>query len=1065
MTVGAIIRLGMKAVKITPMDSMDKMDAVNLNAPDHKVHEVHRVHSHFAPRAWNSVFWPEFLLGVAFHGGASDVPRLGIQSCLALLLPGLLCLNAQAQPDFARDIRPIFERSCFECHGPERQRGAYQLDVRDIALRGGISGERAIIPHDAANSPLIRYVSGEDPDLKMPPPRSDVAPLSSDEIALLRAWIDAGPSWPDAFAGMVEAEQPLWSLEPLVQPPVPEGAPHPIDAFIRAKLSEAGLEPAPEADRRTLIRRLSYNLSGLPPTPEEVEKFVADIAPDAYERLVDRLLDSPRHGERWARHWLDTVHFADSHGFEHDLARDNAWRYRDYVIAAFNNDTPWPRFIREQLAADVFYPEETPLRAALGFLGAGTFDLSTYITTTVTFDYLDRDNMVTQTTGAFLSSTVSCARCHDHKFDPVSQEDYYAFQAVFSGVFKGDISYDEDPEVARRRERWSGVVEAAINGAGPALQTPDNAAHVHDWLAARGEGASWAPLELETFVSTEGADKKLGGDGSILLSGRRALTDTYHLTAASPLPKISALRLDVLGNDALPARGPGRAQNGNFHLSGFDVRVFAPGAEQSEPVAFRRASASFNQEDYAIELALASGTSSGWGIHPREGEAHYAVFELEEPLALEPGARLAITLKQNHGDRHLLGAYRLSVALDVPERVVALSAEVESALALSAEAWTEAQQKAVAAEVMRFVAEAELEALPEQALVFAAAREVEMIDGSLNRVRKEIPEPKPVHLLQRGEFEQPGEEVPPGALSVLDDLPARFALDDPSDEGARRAALADWLAHPDNVLTWRSVVNRVWHHHFGRGLCDTPNDLGRMGGDPSHPELLDWLAVWFRDEAQGSLKDLHKLIVTSETYRQSSRHCEDSAKVDSGNRLLWRQHRPRLDADAYRDFTLAVSGRLDLTMGGPAVQHFEQGPGPQLTPALDYAAYDWGQPEAARRSIYRFVWRGIADPFMEALDFPDLGMLAPTREFSVSSLQALALYNNNFVLHHSEALARRVEAEADTLEAQVERAVQLVWLRTPTTSERRAFTRHATTHGLAALCRVLLNSNEFLFVE
>jgi hypothetical protein len=353
-----------------------------------------------------------------------------------------------------------------------------------------------------------------------------------------------------------------------------------------------------------------------------------------------------------------------------------------------------------------------------------------------------------------------------------------------------------------------------------------------------------------------------------------------------------------------------------------------------------------------------------------------------------------------------------------------------------------------------------------------------------------LAEPKVVNVLRRGDFDKPGDVVAPGALSALTHLPARWTLKNPKDESARRAALADWLAHPDNVLTWRSIVNRVWHYHFGRGLCDTPSDFGKMGGKPSHPELLDYLAVWFRDDAKGSLKELHRLIVNSSTYRQSSQDRPAAAKLDADNRLLWRQNRHRLDADAFRDFTLAASGALDLTMGGPAIQHFKHSKGPQLTPALDYTAYDWSQPGAGRRSIYGFAWRGIADPFMEALDFPDLGLLSPVRSFSASSLQALTLYNNDFVLHESEVLAKRVDSDAHssqdprsgtgvspvrtethgratraTTSAQINRAVQLVWLREPTTAERREFTRFVRSQGLPALCRLLFNSNEFLFVD
>lgn len=988
-----------------------------------------------------------------------------VRMAWGVLLSCLLSWGAFAQPDYASDVRPIFERSCYTCHGPEDQKSQYRLDVRQVALKGGAHGEGAIVPHDAAGSPLFRFVSGADAALRMPPEGSGVPPLSMAEVETLRAWIDAGPSWPEAFAGEVRAEEVHWSLRPLVRPGIPGEAANPIDMFVCAKLAAQELDASPEADRRTLIRRVSYDLVGLPPTPEEVEAFVADPDPDAYGKLVDRLLASPRHGERWARHWLDTIHFADSHGYEHDIGRDQAWRYRDYVIAALNNDTPYPRFIREQLAADVFYPDETDLTPALGFLGAGTWDLSTYATAPVTFDYLDRDDMVTQTMSALVSTTANCARCHAHKFDPISQEDYYALQAVFSGVLKGDVPYDTDPEVAHARKRWQGLKTAAEAQDAAALLTPENDTLVRDWLARRGAGAAWTPLEAETYVSTQGATLTREAKGVIVSGGTKPDTDTYAITATSPLENITALRLEVMPHDSLPMRGPGRNDNGNFHLSEIEMLVFDAGGSAPRAVTFRHASADFNQTDWGIARAVDGDLKTAWGIHPEVGVAHEAVFELAESLQLAPGARLVVSLKQAHGSGHVIGAFRLSISADGSEPTEALPATLNEALAVPETERNEAQRTEIAGAVLSVVAERALAALPDQARVFAAGKRVLLVEGAATQKEGVLAEPKTVHRLERGDFDKPREEVQPGALSALNHLPARFPIEDPKNEGERRAALADWILHPNNVLAWRSIVNRVWHYHFGQGLCDTPSDFGEMGGTPSHPELIDWLAVWFRDDAKGSLKALHRLIVTSAAYRQSSAYREDAAALDGDNRLLWRQNRQRLDADAYRDFTLAVSGRLDLTMGGPGVRHFSESPGPQLTPTLDYAAYDWSTAGAGRRSIYSFVWRGIADPFMEALDFPDLGLLSPTRGFSASSLQALTLFNNAFVLEHSMALAQRVESEAADLEARIDRALRLVWLRAPEEAERAMFRGFAESKGLPALCRLLLNSNEFLFVE
>ncbi len=970
-----------------------------------------------------------------------------------------------AAPDFALEIRPILERSCFSCHGPEKQKNGYRLDVRDVAIKGGDSGNPAIIPHNAGSSRLIRFVSGVDEEMVMPPKGSKSPRLSEGEVRLLKEWIDAGPAWPDALAGKLNAARPHWSLQPLIRPTLPRLAMHPIDGFILEQLAKNNLTPAPVADRRTLIRRIYHDLIGLTPTPEEVTAFIGDRDPKAYDKVVERLLNSPRYGERWARHWLDTIHFADSHGYEHDIGRDHAWRFRDYVINAFNNDIPWPRFIREQLAVDVFYPEETTLTPALGFLGAGTFDLSTYSTGPVTFDYLDRDDMVTQTMSAFVSTTANCARCHDHKFDPIPQEDYYALQAVFAGILKGDLYYMEDPASARDYRRWKSLIASVEKSDATVLHSAANKPLVDGWLAKQGKPIKWQPLEAGTFLTSEGSILKRSTNNVFLAEGKRPDKDTYTVTARVALTNLTALRLDVLANDTLPMRGPGRNDNGNFHLSEIELRIFETGGSHGKEVKFRRASADFNQTDWGIERALDGDSKTAWGIFPAVGQSHQAVFELQEPIALKANSSLAITLKQLHGGGHLIGAFALSATSEDPANVVIRPKEVEEALLTPTADRNETQRITIAGHALRIAANHALDRLPEKSVVYAAATTVNLVDSNPPGPVKTITEPKIVNLLHRGDFDKPRAVVGPGALSLIPDLPSRFALPNSKDEGNRRAALADWLANPQNMLTWRSIVNRVWHYHFGRGLCDTPSDFGKMGGVPSHPELLDWLAVWFRDDAKGSLKELHRLIVSSGTYQQSTGHRKEAAAIDGENRYLWRQNRHRLDADSYRDFTMATSGELDLKMGGPPVKHFKQGPGPQLTPALDYTVYDWSQPGSGRRSIYRCVWRGIADPFMETLDFPDLGLLSPTRGFSASSLQALTLYNNDFVLHHSSRLADRTKREFENLEDQINRATQLTWLRNPTAKERRDLVKISRSHGLATACRVLLNSNEFLFVE
>jgi len=909
-------------------------------------------------------------------------------------------------------------------------------------------------------------------------------------------WI-VGLVW--SSASVATADPSHWSLRPLEMPPLPATATadvHPVDAFIEARLAAEGMVAAPEADRTTLLRRVAIGLTGLPPLPEEVDAFLSSPDPRAYDAVVDRLLASPRYGERWARHWFDAIHFADSHGFEHDVFRPHAWRFRDYVIRAFNEDTPWPRFIREQLAADWFFPDDPKLKAALGFLGAGTFDLSAEGTAYASFEYIDRDDMVTQTMAAFVSTTAQCARCHAHKFDPITQDDYFSLQAVFAGVGKGNVEYDETAEVAAARRRWTRLRET-VAAAGPAgsdaLLEPDHAAMVQEWetrwVAAGGPAVDWRPLVPSLFTTTIGGSLQRMSDDSLLATGKPADTDTYVVTGASPLRTVTALRLEAMNDDSLPHRGPGRLSNGNFHLTEIELQIFRAGRESAEKVTFQRATASFDQVSFAAPGAIDGDLKSSWAVHPRVGEPHELVVTLAQPVVVAETDQLVVTLKQLQGGQHLLGRFRLSVTDAPGEATVVWPVDVRDALATAVEARTPDQRRVLAAAALRVRAEEELAALPPMVQVFAASAMAQRERGE----KAGFSQPRVIRVLARGDIEKPGHEVGPGALSAVAALPARFSLADPADEAARRAALADWIAHHDNPLTWRSIVNRVWHWHFGRGLCATPSDFGKMGGSPSHPELLDWLAAWFRDDARGSLKSLHRMIVTSAAYRRHSdpddrpaRPVEspgassplapvvqslgglDAARQhaeDPDNRLLWRAHRTRLDADSYRDAVMAISGRMDWTMGGPGIQHFSSSPGPQSTPVLDYTNFDWSRPGVARRTIYRVFWRGIPDPFMDAMDFPDLGMLAPVRGFSASPLQSLALLNNPFVLFHAAALAEQAATTAGDPAGRIRHLVRAVWLRDPTPDEAADLGSLADTHGLAAVARLLFNSNEFLFVN
>lgn len=965
-----------------------------------------------------------------------------------------LCLTVvRGDEFFSSKIEPLLKQHCYECHSHEgRMKGGLTLDSKSGWENGGDLGP-AIQAGRPDKSLLIKMVRWSDEDHRMPPEEK----LADAEIALLEEWVRLGAPDPRVLDQNQPNATDWWSLKPLTTPDLPtiEGVAHPVDRFIRARLAELKIEPSPEADRGTLIRRIYFDLHGLPPSSDEVAAFVNDPAPGAYERLVDRLLESPRYGERWARHWLDAIHFAETHGCGHDLPRDQAWRYRDYVIEALNSGTPWQRFIREQLAADRFFPDEPRLTAALGFLGAGVFDHSAYQTAPLNFDYLDRDDLVTQTMGAFASTTANCARCHAHKFDPITQADYYALQAVFAGVIEGDVGFDNDPRVARQRKHWQSVITAAENGDQAVLLAPGNTALVNTWEKRQGPPLKWTILEYESFTSTNGATLTRSGE-QIISEGARPDKDTYIITAALPLPKVTGLRLDVITSPSLPQSGPGRQDNGNLTLSEIEVEVIGTETAPPQKVKWAGAVADFDQQGWTSAMAIDGNPSTGWGIHPAVGKSHHAVFELAEPLVPETGEKLRISLKQLSGRSHLIGRFSLAATGASVPTAGAIPPAAEQAMTTTAEKRSEAQRLALATHALRQIAEGELKKLPSPNFVYAAAKKADVLLAVGRGTPTAVPKPKDVQILKRGEFEKPMAAAESGTLSVVTSLPSRFTAAHAEDESERRAALADWLADGKNPLTWRSIANRLWHHHFGRGLCDTPNDFGRMGGLPSHPELLDWLACQLRDRG-GSLKPLHRLIVTSAAYRQSSDQREAAARLDGDNRLLWRMNRQRLDADSYRDFVLAAADRLDPAMGGPSVRQFVTGPPVQLTPTLNYAAYDWASVPRHRRSIYRFVWRGVPDPFMDALDFPDLGMLAPTRGFSASSLQSLALFNNAFVLHFSSELGKEVKTPGE--------AVRRILLRNPTEGEARDFGAYSRRHGLAALCRVLLNSNEFLFVN
>jgi hypothetical protein len=928
----------------------------------------------------------------------------------------LLLLLAAQDVDFERDVRPILAASCLKCHGADKPKGRFRLDLKLPAFKGGASGP-SILPHNAKDSRFLQLLLSADEEERMP---QKAPPLKAEQIDLLRRWIDQGAAWPDDASRPDELH---WSLQPIRRP---AGT---IDGLILAKLREKGLRPAPPADPRALIRRLTYTLTGLPPTPEEVDAFLA--RPDV-PGTVDRLLASPRYGERWARLWLDAAHYADSHGHDQDRPRPNAWPYRDYLIRAFNEDVPYARFVQEQIAGDVLFPETSRGLVATGFLAAGPWDESSQMHIMAdTVDKkiaqnLDRDDMLAATLVTFMSTTVACARCHDHKFDPISQLEYYRLQACFAGIDRADRPFDDDPatnlkrqELLRRRTRLDlGLIDEDV-----------------EELEA-GHAVAWTVVAPSRF-SAESSTLTPQPDGSLLAGGERPEIDAYTITLDVPGP-VTALRLEVLPDDGLPNRGPGRQDNGNLHLS--EIRVLDAAGR---PLKIERASSDFDQQGWTVAHAIDGKLETAWGVYPEIGRAHEARFELAKP-AVGP---LTVILEQRHGRKHLIARPRLSVtAAADPVRRKPLPPEA----LIPREKRTLEQRRALAAHILRERIDRELAALPPPRQVYAAASDFP-VKNKFSPAKK----PRPIHLLKRGDVTQPLQAVAPGGLAAV---PVKFEPGDVEDEGARRAALARWISDPHNGLTWRSIANRVWHHHFRRGIVDTPNDFGRMGGAPSHPELLDLLAATLLENG-GSLKALHRLVLTSDAYLRSCAHDPDAAKVDAGNALLWRGNRLRLDADQLRDSVLAVSGRLDLAMGGPSVMQFDYRDfSPDRTPAVDFTTFDVERPEGRRRSVYRWVFRTLPDPFLDIFDAADASQLTGARNVSISPLQAMALRNNPFMIRQSEHVAARVGQDVDL-------AWRLALGRKPSTSEAEAFRAYAAKHGMPSACRVLLNSNEFLFLD
>jgi len=935
--------------------------------------------------------------------------RCSITAGLALFSYQFLAGNASAAEsvDFARDVYPIFQRSCFECHGAEKHKGGLRLDDREAAFKGGDSGD-TIIKGQPDKSELVNRISLPKEDHDVMPNRGDK--LTKPEVDRIRGWIAAGAPWPD---GVKPAKH--WAYVPPVRSPVPQmpNAPgNPIDAFVRARLSEEKLQPSPAAEPHVLARRLYLDLTGLPPTPAEVDAFTQQAArtdlQTAVENLTDRLLASPQFGEKWARQWLDVARYADSHGFQRDDLVD-LWPYRDWVIRAFNADMPFDQFTIEQLAGDLLPNATEQQHIATGFnrctvcnVEAGTDPEENRIN-----QVIDRVNTLGM---AWLGTTLECTQCHDHKYDPFKQRDYYGLFAFFNTT---DLEADRSNPKAPGSIRFLGPYMKVSDPAEEAeLQRVNKEiATTKSQIAQRTAKAAGTPasgtaaaqehvLTPSDFDSAGGANHQLQDDGSVLLLGDAPVTDTYTVTVRTPLKNIVGFKLETLTDPALPGMGPGRGdpERANFVLHTFAVTAAPFGQEaEAKPMKLTDARADFSQGNWDVSGAIDENGKTGWAIAPQFHRPHWATFRAIEPLANDSGTVLTFRLVQEFGQARTIGKFRLSAITGAyPSAPAPPKDDVELKRLNTHLAELEKAQKAVR--------------LPQ------------------TLVMQETTAARTNAIFRRGDFRNPGDTVEPATPAVLHPL---------REEGPRnRLTLARWLISRENPLVARVIVNRLWAEIFGEGIVSTPEDFGMKGERPSHPELLDWLAVEFMDRGW-SQKKLLRLIVTSGTYRQSSRATPDLLERDPRNRLLARGPRFRLSAEAIRDNALAVGGLLNLKQFGPPIRP----PQPDgLWAKVGGQQYDYvvsPGDEQYRRGVYVVLKRASPYPSFANFDATSRPACRVKRTRSNTPLQALTLLNDPVYVQAAHGFASRIirEQPSADVDGRLTYAFRLALGRPPATSE------------------------------
>jgi hypothetical protein len=927
-------------------------------------------------------------------------------TCAVPLRGGEKAAGPAEQDLFTTKVRPILARHCFKCHGPDpkARKGGFRLDLREQALRPGRSGNIPIVPGKPAESELVSRIFETEPTEMMPPPQAK-NPLSQEQKQILKAWVAAGAKYTAHWAFVPPRQAPLPQVRLTSWPR------NAIDRFVLGRLEAEGLHPAAEADRYTLVRRLYLDLVGLPPTPAETDAFVQDVSPAAYEKLVDRLLASPHYGERWARRWLDLARYADTNGYEKDRPR-SIWPYRSWVIDALNADMPFDQFSIEQLAGDMLPSATQRQRIATGFHRNTMLNEEGGIDP-LEFRFHAMTDRVATTGTVWLGLTIGCAQCHAHKFDPVSQQEYYQFMAFLNNADEPEMVV-RDAAIAEKRAEMEARIAALVANLPNRFPLDDKAAkndgkpeavrrrehlerRFNEWLereAARS--VHWTvlrPVQARSNLALLTVEK----DDAVFVSGDQTKSQTYDLQFRTDLQGITAIRLEVLPDERLPKHGPGRifyeGPFGDFFLS--ELTLLADGKK----VKLAGASHSFASGKSTAQAAIDGDPQTGWSIDGGQGRAHTAVFNLAAPLPATRELDLKMLFERYYAAG--LGRFRIAVTTDRRQAVARdVPADLEKLLLVPAGRRTPDQKQRLLRQFLLVAPE--------------LAKERTAID----HLRKQLPphlttlvlderppeNPRPTFIHNRGEFLQPRARVEPAPPAVLPPLP-KGAL-------RNRLELARWLVSPENPLVGRVTVNRQWAAFFGAGIVRTISDFGLQGDFPTHPALLDWLAVELVKQGW-SMKKLHKLIVMSAAYRQASQVTPELLKKDPDNRLLARGPRVRLEAEQIRDAALRVSGLLSQKLGGPSV--FPPQPANATTEGT-YGGLVWkvsAGPDRYRRGLYTFSKRTAPYAMFSIFDGPSGEVCTARREVSNSPLQALTLLNDPVFMEAAQALGRQMTARSE----------------------------------------------------